>query len=413
MIQEQIHAKIMQHCQKVDAWFAERAGDLKFPFYSSYDIRDSGHKIAPVDANIFPAGFNNICPQDKEYSVDVARKYLQAHYGTVELHVGLLTEEHTSNLFYWENVASIKELLQEAGAVVELAFPKPLDSPLQITSSSGKPLTVYGAERTGDSVTINGKEPDLLISNNDFSESYADWAEGLTTPMNPPRELGWFRRTKEQFFAQYNELASEFAEVIGIDAIWLQVKTERFDHLDMNDPASLENLSRAVEKFMLELKQSYKAKGIEKEPFVFVKNNSGTYGLAVIPVHDPKEIIDWNYKSRKKMKAAKGGRQVSNVIIQEGIPTKYHKDIETSEPCIYVIGQELVGGFLRTHTQKDTEDNLNSPGAVFKRLCMSDMALSLADCPQETVYGWVSKLASLAVAKEAAAGQVQFRNYRL
>src|SRR3984957_10402337 len=31
------------------------------PFYTSVDIRDAGFKIAVVDTNLFPAGFNNLC----------------------------------------------------------------------------------------------------------------------------------------------------------------------------------------------------------------------------------------------------------------------------------------------------------------------------------------------------------------
>lgn len=412
MIQDQIHKNIIDNCEELDVWFQQQSEGLKFPFYSSFDIRHSEDKIAPVDANIFPAGFNNICAQDKEYSVEMAKAYLLRHYGKAELKIGLLTEEHTNNLYYWENVTAIKELLEEAGASVLLAFPRTLDKALDLKSSSGKEVKVYGADRHGESIKINGQDLDLLISNNDFSDSYGDWGVGLTTAMNPPRELGWFRRTKDQFFTQYNQLAEEFAAKVKIHPSAFQVKTEKFENLDMGDPESLKRLSAAVQKFMDELSLSYKQRGVDRKPFVFVKNNSGTYGLAVIAVQDANEILDWNYKSRKKMKAAKGGRDVNNVIIQEGIPTKFNEGGETAEPCIYVIGKELVGGFLRAHSKKDNQDNLNSPGAVYKRLCMSDMALSLENCPKETVYGWVSKLASLAVAKEAQSGNIEFLAYK-
>ena len=72
MIQDLIHKKIVENCEAVETWFSEKRKGLAFPVYSSYDIRDSGHKIAPVDANIFPAGFNNICQQDKDAAVEVA-----------------------------------------------------------------------------------------------------------------------------------------------------------------------------------------------------------------------------------------------------------------------------------------------------------------------------------------------------
>ncbi len=101
------------------------------------------------------------------------------------------------------------------------------------------------------------------------------------------------------------------------------------------------------------------------------------------------------------MKAAKGGGGISQVIIQEGVPTLLKQDDATAEPVIYMIGEQLAGGFLRTHSSKGPEESLNSPGAVYKRLCVSDLAINTPGCPMENVYGWVAKLGFLAIALEA------------
>lgn len=112
------------------------------------------------------------------------------------------------------------------------------------------------------------------------------------------------------------------------------------------------------------------------------------------------------------MKAAKGGGGISQVVIQEGIPTQVRDgDGQVSEPAIYMIGCQLAGGFLRTHSQKSETDSLNSPGAVFKRLCVSDLKIKLEGCPQENAYGWVARLAFLAVAQEAKEAQVFMKGY--
>ena len=44
----------------IDAWFEKQYKNSPPPFYSSVDLRHSGYKIAPVDTNLFPAGFNNL-----------------------------------------------------------------------------------------------------------------------------------------------------------------------------------------------------------------------------------------------------------------------------------------------------------------------------------------------------------------
>lgn len=394
-------------------WFKSKSRGLPFPIYSSFDIRDAGFKLGPVDANIFPAGFNNICLTDRENSVDLAREFLDGHYSPETKRILLLTEEHTQNPYYWDNVLALHTIFTGAGREVRLAIPKDLPAPLQVTSASGATLTVYSAKRVGKGVDIEGFKPDLIVSNNDFSVEYEEWAKDLETPMNPPRELGWYRRRKDRFFRVYNELAQEFCELVGLDPWIMQVETEVFSHFEVDSEESRDQLVARAQQLFDRLKAKYKEKGITRDPFLFVKNNAGTYGLGVIPVKDPAEIKAWNYKSRKKMKAAKGGREVSEVIIQEGIPTAVHAEGgQTAEPAIYMIGCQLAGGFLRTHSEKSDEESLNSPGAVFQRLCIADLDVKMEGCPMENAYGWVARLAFLSIAREASELDVPFKNYK-
>ncbi len=408
-----LHRRIVENCTAVQDWFRSHSRTLDFPFYSSFDVRDAGFKVAPVDANIFPAGFNNICRVDRESAVDVAKEFLDQHYSPDVRKILLLTEEHTANPYYWDNVLALQTMLTGAGREVKLAIPRPLSKPLVITSASGTALEVLSATRAGGDVNIDGFLPDLIISNNDFSTEYEEWSAGLTTPMNPPRELGWYRRRKDRFFRIYNELAYEFSTLLKLDPWFLQVETELFAGFEVDDEDSRAGLSQQAHTLLARIKKNYQSRGIEREPFLFIKNNAGTYGLGVMQVKDPEEIKSWNNKSRKKMKAAKGGREVSEVIIQEGIPTSVHATGgDTAEPVIYMIGCQLAGGFLRAHGEKSDEDSLNSPGAVFQRLCISDLAVKLEGCPMENAYGWVAKLAFLSVAKEARELGVEFKNYK-
>ena len=174
----------------------------------------------------------------------------------------------------------------------------------------------------------------------------------------------------------------------------------------------MEKLAKQVDQFLANLKAEYARRGWNQEPFCFVKNNSGTYGLAVIRVASGEEVKEWTYKSRKKMKAAKGGRSVEEVIIQEGIPSIVTSDESTAEPVIYMIGSELAGGFLRTHAEKSATESLNSPGAVYKKLCVTDLADDRLGCPRENVYGWSAKLGLLAIGLEARQMNVQFKDYK-
>lgn len=403
MVQDQIHKAISEHQAKLPDWFLSKRGDggLGLPFYSSFDIRDSGFKVVPVDANLFPAGFNNICQTDKDSSVDLVRDYLDQTYSPAMKRVALLTEEHTNNPYYWDNVHTLQTLLEQSGREVRVVIPSDLPEPLSLQSASGHRMTVHTAKRSGDGLDIEGFIPEVVISNNDFSNGYEEWALGLKTSMNPPRELGWHRRKKSDFFTVYNELATEFSQLIGVDPWLLTVATEKFSEFDINEQARRNALADRVQEFLDKIRNQYVERGIEKEPTVFIKNNSGTYGLGVIKAASADEIRTWNNKSRKKMKAAKGGGGFAEVIIQEGVPTAIQAEGETAEPAIYMIGCQLAGGFLRTHGKKGPDDSLNSPGAVYKRLCLSDLNINVEGHPMENVYGWVGKLGFLAIALEA------------
>ncbi len=396
----ELHKKILSKQDPICEWFSAKAKNAFIPIYSSYDVRDAGYKVANVDANIYPAGFNNICPTDKETSIDLMRHYLEEKYSKDLKRILLVTEEHTQNPYYWDNVVTIKDLIESAGKEVRVGFGTRLENPITIKSANGHEVKVESA--WGDSALLKDFKPQLIVSNNDFSEAHADWASTMTLPINPPRELGWYQRKKSDYFKYYNQLAGEFAEIADIDPFVFQVKTEYFPHFDINSEESRKELSEKVDDMLKALEVEYKKRGIMQKPFVFVKNNSGTYGLAVIRVQTAAEILEWNNKSRKKMKAAKGGRDVEEVIIQEGIPSIVEKDGVVAEPVIYMIGGDLAGGFLRTHSEKDSTESLNSPGAIYKRLCVSDLETRPEGCPLENVYGWTSKIGSLAISMEAA-----------
>jgi glutamate--cysteine ligase len=414
MIQSQvrdlIHSKICNNLSKLHDWYGSKSSALAYPIYSSYDVRDAGFKVGIVDANIFPAGFNNICPVDQETSMGLFKTYFDSHYSLTIKRILLITEEHTQNSYYWENVATIKKLLEGSGRQVKLAFPRNLEAPLNLQSASGIELIVYSGQE--DSADVQNFKPDLIVSNNDFSDPKNEWAKSLSLPMNPPRGLGWYQRKKDLFFEFYNQLAAEFAHLIEIDPFFIQVKTEVFSPFDINDDSNLDHAAQRIDAMIADLVLEYKKHKIDSKPFIFVKNNSGTYGLGVIKVNSGEEFKNLNYKSRKKMKAAKGGREIEEVIIQEGIPSIVRADSATAEPVIYMIGCKLAGGFLRTHSEKSESESLNSPGAIYKRLCVSDLDVDAAVCPHENVYGWSAKLALLAIGLEAERMQVSYLNFK-
>jgi len=413
MIKDELHIKICENFKKLNLWFDDKSKNFAFPFYSSYDIRESEFKVAPVDANIFPAGFNNICSVDQESAVDKVKDYFESHYPGLSGTIALVTEAHTKNAYYWQNVYTIYTLLQTMGLAVKIAIPsEEKQEAIKVESISGNELEVNFIYKHDSSLLINGEKPDFIISNNDFSVIFEDWKSGIEQPMNPPYELGWYQRRKSQFFMHYNELAIEFADIIGANPEHLTVHTDAHKNFDINSEESRESLALKVDSMITSLSDKYTKTNIKESPFVFIKNSSGTYGMGIQQVASGDEVRSWTYKARKKMKAVKGGGSIDELVVQEGIPTVFSDSDETAEPAIYMIGGKLAGGFLRAHSQKGPRDNLNSPGAIYKKLCISDLKVRKLECPMENVYGWVAKLGSVAIATEAKKANINFKNYK-
>ncbi len=397
-----LHEKIVSRYDALLDWYATQVKECSLPFYTSFDIRDSGYKIAPVDANLYPAGFNNICQADKDSSYELVEAYIQQRYGSEVQNIGLLTEEHTNNPYYWDNVYWIQALLTEAGYAVTLLLPKVIAEPLTFTSASGYTLTVnpFDVESQGGVKNYKNEPLDLIISNNDFSTAYDSWVKDTKVKINPPLEMGWHNRRKVDFFNHYNQLAEHFAELIDVPPVLLTIETQAYDNFSISEEASLLGLKDKAEGMFELLEKKYKEHNIKQTPYLFIKNSAGTYGLGVIEIKSPEDILSWNYKSRKKMKAAKGGGGIGAVILQEGIPTIVKDAESTAEPAIYMIGDRLAGGFLRVNERKGPDENLNAPGAVFSRLCVSDLEFNHQGRLMENVYGWIARLSVLAVGRE-------------
>ena len=412
MDRSHIHLKLIEKHDIAVDFFKRKGLSCRFPVYTSVDIRDAGFKITPVDANIYPAGFNNICDVDKEHAPEVFKTYIHKHYGSTCQKILLITEENTSNLFYWDNVFALLEIIRNAGFECKVSFPVENAFLSQMVSAAGRKITLSQISRsTKGELMVDGIIPDLVISNNDFTQIYS-LLQNKNYPINPPQELGWQNRKKHNHFSFYNQLANQFCRLIDLDPWIFTIETQLIDHFAWQDQSSIKELTNKVDQMIGYIQKEYNKRQIKWKPFVFIKNNSGTYGMAVTQVTSGQDILNWNNKMRQKMKRGKGQSQITELIIQEGIPSSIRDDEGfVAEPVIYMIGNEFIGGFLRTHRKKSEKENLNSPGAVFKRLCMSDLKINRYGLPLENVYSTVSHLMELAVCQEASFLKAPFHKY--
>jgi len=399
-LKEKLHKIFIEKEDVINSWFTEKIGSEDYPFYCSFDIRESNHKLAPVDANMFPAGFNNICQADRDVMGGLLEKCIQ--FKKLKLNkIAILCEEHTNNPYYWDNVNALITLFKDQNLSAFAVLPTQELELTEIETASGFKVNIHKVKTdNGDTFLQDGTKIDFILSNNDFSSAFGSWISEVKTPSLPPLNMGWHKRRKHSFFDIYNRLIDDFAATLEIDPVALRVETEKFEDFNIEDKDSLAVLSEKVSALKTKIQSDYTQRGFDDEPYFFVKNSYGTYGLGVVEVKNPKDILSWNYKSRKKMKATKGGGQVSSVIIQEGIPTSLTYGDAPGEAVIYLLGCGLAGGFIRTNKRKGDLDSLNAPGAVFERMCFSDLEFQKENKLLENVYGTIARIGALALGLE-------------
>src|SRR3989338_8951244 len=98
---------------EIHEWLASHEASKELPLYSSVDIRDAGFKIAVIDTNLFPAGFNNLCDHGIEDSIKFLRRAILQRVPKCR-DILIVAEEHTRNTWYLENIRILQQIIEQA-----------------------------------------------------------------------------------------------------------------------------------------------------------------------------------------------------------------------------------------------------------------------------------------------------------
>src|SRR5438128_2370139 len=398
--------RFLDRMPDIERWLRTQWQEHEVPFYASVDLRNAGFKLAPVDTNLFPGGFNNLNPSFLPLCVQAIQSAVERVCPDAR-GVLLIPENHTRNTFYLQNVAALEGILRQAGMRVRLGTLNPeITSTTVIDLPAGGELRIEPLIRTNHRVGLDNFDPCMVLLNNDLSAGAPAVLEGIDQPIAPPLEAGWYNRKKSQHFAAYDDVANAFSELLGIDSWLIDPYFGVCGEINFQEHSGEECLASNVDFLLSRIREKYAQYGIAEKPFVIVKADAGTYGMGIMTVRDASEIQGLNRKQRNKMAVIKEGLEVSQVIIQEGVPTYESIHDAIAEPVVYMIDRFVVGGFYRVHTDRGKDENLNAPGAQFVPLafespCIPDLA-GPAGCPPNRfyAYGVIARLAQLAAAIE-------------
>ncbi len=408
----QIERHLVDHQAEIESWFRNQWRQTPAPFYASVDLRNAGYKLAPVDTNLFPAGFNNLNPAFEALCIQAVQLAVERSPEQVD-RILIVPENHTRNLFYLESLATLQQIIEKAGFEVKLGSVMPdMKEPLTITLESGRSVHLQPLERNQDKVSVGDFVPELVVLNNDLSSGRPVILESLQQIVTPVLGLGWSNRLKSVHFRHYQEIAAEFGKQIDIDPWFIDPLFRNCGEIDFMQREGGSCLEKNVDALLKGIQEKYDQYDIKCKPYLIVKADSGTYGMGIMTVNSVADIAELNRKQRTRMSTIKEGQKVSKVIIQEGVYTHetWGETGTVAEPVVYMIDHNVVGGFYRVHEARAANENLNSPGMRFEPLAFDDCCISPereleADAHPNRfyTYGVIARLALLAAARESQA----------
>jgi glutamate--cysteine ligase len=408
----ELEQRILESMPAIERWFRLEWMEHTPPFYTSVDVRNAGFKLAPVDTNLFPGGFNNLTPEMLPLAVQAAMAAIEKICPEAK-NLLLIPENHTRNTFYLTNVSRLVEIFQHAGLNVRLgSLDDNIKAPTTLALPDGSELTVEPLLRTRGRLGLKDFDPCTILLNNDLSAGLPPILENLHEQyLLPPLHAGWAVRRKTHHFQAYEEVAKKFAKLLGMDPWLINPMFAHCGQVNFQDGSGLECVRSHVDALLGKVRRRYKEYGINEKPFVIVKADNGTYGMGIMTVRDAKELDEIGRRTRNKMSTTKDGQDLSELIIQEGVPTYERMNDAVAEPVVYMIDRYVVGGFYRVHAERGIDENLNSPGASFVPLAFAESnqlpragLKPGASAPNRFyMYGVIARLAMLAASYELEA----------
>lgn len=408
----ELEQRVLDSMPAIERWFRLEWMEHTPPFYSSVDIRNAGFKLAPVDTNLFPGGWNNLTQEMLPLAVQSAMAAIEKICPEAK-NLLVIPENHTRNTFYLSNVAQLKRIFHMAGLNVRIgSISADIKVPTVIDLPTGEQITLEPVIRSKRRLGLKDFDPCTILLNNDLSAGAPGILEDLHEQyLLPPLHAGWSVRRKSNHFKSYEEVSKRFGKLLGIDPWLINPMYNICGEVNFAEGTGMDCLTSNVDALLTKIRKKYKEYGINEKPFVVVKADNGTYGMGIMTVRDVKDLDALNRKTKNKMSVIKDGQEVSQVIIQEGVLTNERMNDAVAEPVVYMMDRYVVGGFYRIHAERGVDENLNAPGASFVPLAFAESThlpqpgmKPGASAPNRFyMYGVIARLAMLAASYEMEA----------
>jgi len=370
------------------------------PLTGSVDVRHSligtttttdtnSSRIAAVDTNRFPAGFHHVDTRDHEAASSVLLRDVGLNARINEATgITVIQEAHTRMLVYYESVSALVTILERtwpgkkvtcvsvdelpARCLVASRDYYLLNADLSIGKEEGMDVAVEDIEAPsgvggcgGDSAIIaNG----ILATDSAPTDSGAI-ADNLANSLSKcvsstDRIMGWDIRSKAIHFAFLSPMVEHIARLLKLPKNALEAAFTVSPECCVEKPEQRERLAVQIDTLLSVAAAANNTASCSNNDAwcnhhpngdnqqsrrnVFVKNDSGTYGLGVVPFTSGDELRKANSSVLDKLSYARHGQRARRYVLQEGIPTVL-KDSEgrSMEVVLMCLAGRVYSYFVR------------------------------------------------------------------
>ncbi|MDR2851463.1 MAG: glutamate--cysteine ligase [Burkholderiaceae bacterium] len=439
----ELEQHVLDAMPAIERWFRLEWMEHTPPFYCAADLRNAGFKLAPVDIELYPEGWDHLSEDMLPLAVQAAQAAIEKICPEARnLLLVPRNRAHTDN-FYLRNLVQLMRIFQNAGLNVRLGSIDPaLRTAKKIKLPDGQVVQLDPVIRSKRRLELKHFDPCTIVLNNDLASGIPGILEELNEQyLLPPLHASSVVRRKSNYLRCYDELTKRFGKLLGIDPWLIDRQNMHAKTGDLTQAGALDALAQSCDAVLAKIRRKYKEYRIREKPFVTIQaDGSGKEGT-VLTLHDAREIAALDRQTRARLSARpmssidgeddgpQDHEEIPSFVVQEGVPNGERIHDNVAEPVVYMMDRYVVGGLYRIHAQQqqpasDKRSGLSAPagrkdGAHFVPLAFSERphlpqpgAKPGASVPNRFyMYGVLARLAMVAVSYELEATDPDAETY--
>ena len=144
----ELEQRIIDSTPAIERWFRLEWMEHTPPFYASIDLRNSGFKLAPVDTNLFPSGWNNLTEPMLPLAVQATMASIEKICPEAR-NLLIIPENHNRSPSYLASLAQLQRIFKMSGLNVRLGSISPdVKKPVEINLPTGQSVVLEPVVRT-------------------------------------------------------------------------------------------------------------------------------------------------------------------------------------------------------------------------------------------------------------------------